>query len=73
MDVARPRPEAPPVMMKVRCLICIFVFFFLRSWVRVECRKEECEDDRVSEVVLLSRRAKIQHMPRHDGGDVEVR
>lgn len=27
MDVARPRPEAPPVMMKVRCLICIFFFF----------------------------------------------
>lgn len=27
MDVARPRPEAPPVMMKVRCLICILFFF----------------------------------------------
>lgn len=53
MDVARPRPEAPPVMMKVRCLICILFFFFVFGvGIEVECRKEECEDDRVSEVVL---------------------
>lgn len=51
MDVARPRPEAPPVMMKVRCLICILSFFF-GVGIEVECRKEECEDDRVSEVML---------------------
>lgn len=50
MDVARPRPEAPPVMMKVRCLICIFFVFGVG--IEVECRKEECEDGRVSEVVL---------------------
>lgn len=52
MDVARPRPEAPPVMMKVRCLICILFFFVFGVGIEVECRKEECEDDRVCEVVL---------------------
>lgn len=49
MDVARPRPEAPPVMMKVRCLICILFFFFFGVGIEVECQKDECEDGRVSE------------------------
>lgn len=41
MDVARPRPEAPPVMMKVRCLICILFFFFLSSELGLEWNVEK--------------------------------